>query len=1591
MCSLGPPPAPSRSLHKYYDSDDVVSDYSQELFEAEQRRSYRSADSPLSHGCRNGRYASPGPHDDVFCESKSQPDWDSNSRTGYKSSDDRDRTSSRGGQHGHSPSDSDRSRVSRSRTSQSISPVRRRHSKDHKVISPTTSSSRDHSRRDDRSGRHNSLESSDRDRYSSSSRALDSSRSWTHGSGGDSGLKLRTVANDIDGDSGVGSVTDRDRLLRSSDGSHRGVTVTSDTNRRHGDKEVSRSHVLRSVVNTTPSWRFDTEYKHSLRASDRSTESFAVDTNHVGVSSLQKLRPETIEVASDSTSPRSKSPHGCSDVEDVEISGTHPDRPPSKGSDDMSHLEKEKSHLLNMLKELEDYSSGGSEMEGLDEESRAALRRLHRQRDDTGGDNDSSAATAAGAHDPGGDVSKSSNVGKSDTTVARRLSETSRQSTDTKRRRVSLENHVGSVMTSSLDAEDNIIDLIGTSPPAEIPAEFTRRQRAFSDVTTAAADDRGVKHSRRSYRPRESADSAESGTEDAGKTQQSADHRGGCTGQPEDAAVKSSSTPAVVHRTHSLEDVNSSGRRVSLCGPSRKGSAGDHQPCIIPDSPVTTRGPDIRPPTEPRTVSLTVTAGGRTIMDLPLPRFGLERQRLRHSSASASSTCGEHATSTTSVAESNATTATGQVLVSSVVTLKTDIAPFSPGLLSPAAMSPPALKLDSSSVTLVSSSVSSSQSSSGKDKQLPSPVAAAAATAIADAVQKEDSSAAVKPLDEEVDKPVTSDEISSEVAAAAAAAAVSDDKKPDVTLETELDKPDIVSAGTDSAVAASALLVSGSTDGVKEETSTAISDTDVSDLLSPGSPSDSQSLEDRIRALDEKLSQMQKTTPRHLPPTDSTSLSSSAFDYSKFIRRRRQPTTPTGAESSATSEPSDYVKSLLSRTSIFDQDSWRLEQLHSKFDPTVSTSATSLIESSSSLVSRMRSSGRLPSHDLSLQLPPMSTPLSSTSSFRSADLPPLLLTSPVASYCSRTTSLVTPPPSGWGMSGMDTRWTSSWAGLPSPSPQLTDSTPTARPSNYLPYGMPQTPGQTPSSSAPTDPRRAPRSADMFPSPVTVRRPDSCHSSDTSSSDAWTVRREPEMSPAPSKPKEMVSPPMSILKKTSSSMLKDDVSCSNTKVTDSLQSSADTLSTGVKRSADTAFGRELPLSTPNKVLARTPKPVTQPSTTLDADSHSTASKGSESDQLKAPTNVLKRPEPVKKPVQSKPSVSKTDDKKTDHTSGSVTSSRKTTSEDAASSKSGCSVKPATKPHSSTTSMMSSSSSASNVSKSHSHKDTKPTNVDSSRHTVGPKESSSAENNSVEKHGWLHGIGKPKTSHTVSRESATKDRSGEERDKSTTSEEKDLSGKDKSTSHGSSKHHQSEHRHSDKTPRDGKPEDAGKTPKASVPSSTSKTVPKPASRDNTKPERQDKPVHSKTKPTEAGSCVKKDGLESGKKDSTAHARPLVANKADREHMMDKEESHHDRPSVSNMQAKPLKKHSLGDGGPSNRSSSSSSSKPSSTKHVDKNSSYRKNDTKKLEPSKPSDKLKKTAASSAGEKNKTVKKKKEKRPEEKREVMIYTTFID
>jgi len=446
---------------------------------------------------------------------------------------------------------------------------------------------------------------------------------------------------------------------------------------------------------------------------------------------------------------------------------------------------------------------------------------------------------------------------------------------------------------------------------------------------------------------------------------------------------------------------------------------------------------------------------------------------------------------------------------------------------------------------------------------------------------------------------------------------------------------------------------------------------------------------------------------------------------------------------------------------------------------------------------------------------------------------------------------------------------------------------------------------------------------------------------------------------------MASPPVSILKKPSfpTAMPRDDVASVNAKTGNGTPASVDNLSAGVKRSADAAFGKDQMLLAPNKVAARTPKAIPPSS---EPESSSVMNKVSESDSQKAQTSVVKRPEPNKKAVQSKPVTTKIDDRKTEH--GLTTSVRKT-SEDV--SKSGSVFKIQNKASLHSTSVTSSAASTvTTTSKTHTHRDAKPT--DSSRHPPGLKESSVFSSDSADKHSLSHGStttssssSKPKTSHATPKELTTKERSADDRDKPPISDDRDSTSK--TTPHA--KHHQPEHRHS------GKPDDSGKTSKASLPTSASK----PVSRDPGKP---DKSLHCRPKPETANSG-KKDGLESAKKDSAGHSKPISSSKSERDH---KDDSNRDKTSLSDMQAKPPKKpvtDSFSRKKPSvplKPSSASSSSKP---KHTEKSSvGDRKNEANKREPSHSADKAKKLQ-SSAVDKKKSVKKKPEKRPEEKREV--------
>jgi len=1742
VCSLGPPPAPSRGVHKYYatDADDERKDYVSSgvgvgsgnvSYEPAERRSYRSSDTcsptaPVSCRSTIGRYttspAAAGLHDDVFL------DTGSSGRAGYKTSSSADQTTSSRGNAAahHSPSESERAaRGSGGTRTASISPTSGRrgryHSKERKILSPTSSSRHD----DTRSARRNSLESPDeRDqRYSTTARpsAADTGHrrsTWTYSAGDCTKSSTRTVANDsVDTVLVAGECSNvSDRLLRTSDSS-------SEIGRRHVDKDTaSRTNTtVRSVVNPTPSWKFDSDYKHHRsasreRGSDWSRDRTApvVNSNHIDVTLAKLRRSEPLEVTtSDSTtSPRIRSPRAGSDLEEPSLSsGTHPPDQPAS-SDDMTHLEKEKSHLLSMLRELEDYSSGGSEIEALDEESRAVLcRQLHHGRwDDGTADNDSDVSTSAVAdasatlalrqpttqlttsnhgHNDLHDVLKPStgNSLRTDTasrseasslrgvagadavssrpemapSSARRLSDTtsrrSSTSSDTrKQRRASVENHVGGpVITSSLDAEDNIVDLIGCSPPAEIPAEFTHRRhrRSSSEVSGGSAAVSGKP--RRFYRSRDStADSADSGAEDASSssalrtedtqsssvlrtavtTHQTSD--AGSSSRLDSSAAVPLPPPPQPHRTSQAQDDVKSSRRHSGSGAlttsktSSTGSSADHQPCIIPDSPITTRGcSDTHPPTEPRSVT---SASGRPVMDLPLPRFGFDRHRLRPAVTQPS---GVDPASTGSQSSSQAVPVdTGGHPVSSsssssVVTVRTDVAaPFSPGLLSPA-MSPQALRLDTLTTTTATTATTTTVTVNSTSSTLHQQQSTASSTThqqaasmgrtdkdTSSAAGAADSSVSAEEMETVSSAVKTGDDAAASAVAAAGEVAGSDVdtvvKSADTSGSMKQQEPR--SDNTAAATAPTMLplpAVSAGTPHKDIETSA----TADADLLSPGSPADSQSLEDRIRALDEKLNIQKTFVPLHLTSSD---LALTQFDYSRFRRRKQQqPATGTSVTASeTTTEPSDYVKSLLSKSSIFDQDTRRLEQLHTgKLDAAAAADVTaaaagacsSLSDSagSTTFLSRMRHA----THDLSLQLPLSSSSSSSSAvypssaGYRSSDLS-LQLCSPGVGSNAGGPGLT----SSWSLTPGSGPWTSSW-GVAASSSTLLSSAPSVSTDTRLPSQTPVVGVVSSPAVAPTDPRRVGRPAtDIFMSP-SVRRQDS-HLSDTSSIDAAlgsSTWRELDVSMACSKPKEMVSPPVSILKKpTVTPVLRDDfaIGSTTTKSSDVSQSSTDAASltaAGMKRSAETAFGKELTSSTPNKIVARTPKPQ-PPSSTSEADSHSSINRLSDADS-QAACAAVKRPEPAKKPsVQSKPLMaSKADEKKTDHrgVTFGASLSGKASSEDASKAGAGSTVKATqNKVHSSIT-QVAGSASTTTMSKSHTHRDnTRPSNIsDAVRRTSIPKDSSAPSGSDVmaDRHsgttaGGSSG-GKAKSFHSAaSKELAFKE------DKLITFDEVNIAvSKDKSSiSHAgsSTKQHTypADHRgHVDKA--SSSRDDGSKTllktaALSSVSKSTSKTA---TARDPVA--KADKTVHSKPLKTEVSSGMRKENssTEPVRKDSAGHLKPSSSlNKFERlPHRSEKDES---KPSLSNVQAKPMKKPTSSSTQQKNKlSSTSSSSKPSSAissklKHSEKSSSSDQkghDGGKKAEQRNQSDKRKKmqSAASDKNAKKKTT----EKRPEDKREV--------
>ena len=168
--------------------------------------------------------------------------------------------------------------------------------------------------------------------------------------------------------------------------------------------------------------------------------------------------------------------------------------------------------------------------------------------------------------------------------------------------------------------------------------------------------------------------------------------------------------------------------------------------------------------------------------------------------------------------------------------------------------------------------------------------------------------------------------------------------------------------GDKSKLAAPPLPASHKSPAVKPESS----DSEVETAVSPTA----LSLEERIRALDEKLNIAAK-----MPPVTA---SSAILDYREKYKVRKRVDSTASPSSSGTAPPqqSDIVKRVLSRSSIFDQDSRRLEQIDEKYEPKDMDGVPLFWQKSAT-------------EDWPLLPPPMNTPLPTASLTAPSAGPPL--------------------------------------------------------------------------------------------------------------------------------------------------------------------------------------------------------------------------------------------------------------------------------------------------------------------------------------------------------------------------------------------------------------------------------------------------------------------------------------------------------------------------------------------------------------------------------------------------------------------------
>ena len=118
---------------------------------------------------------------------------------------------------------------------------------------------------------------------------------------------------------------------------------------------------------------------------------------------------------------------------------------------------------------------------------------------------------------------------------------------------------------------------------------------------------------------------------------------------------------------------------------------------------------------------------------------------------------------------------------------------------------------------------------------------------------------------------------------------------------------------------------SSTKDAKSEEPFDEVSDPEMSPIRSP-------CFEKQIKALDEKYNAWSgANTNQTLAKVEKTP--APTIDYSKYNIKKKSQISATSSTDSQASEPSDIVKNLLSKSSIFDQDSKRLELINEKYEP----------------------------------------------------------------------------------------------------------------------------------------------------------------------------------------------------------------------------------------------------------------------------------------------------------------------------------------------------------------------------------------------------------------------------------------------------------------------------------------------------------------------------------------------------------------------------------------------------------------------------------------------------------------------------------